>query len=292
MYLSTNVQDSFPTPASIMAYNPTLDDEQLYDASAAGWSPARQQANIQHDVCQQYGFTPPTTVHPFNPSAGQAQSHLSVQMHSQKPNDGWASGHHLPANAFIAPNSNFQQHSAYVPDMYSPSTPFESASEKYNSDHYGYHQNAQSSALPESQMYTFPPHSSVGMNHVASGPDVAFLSPWDSPTTDSTVSPLALTAEFGGTAAAYPMMPHEISKHRVATDAVERAARMKRRSTNKLVKCTVPGCPQTFTAKHNLSFHLQSHRGVKVQCSQCGNEFAPTSLKRHQDRSCPGRRRI
>ncbi|KAF5367057.1 hypothetical protein D9758_003882 [Tetrapyrgos nigripes] len=299
-------------PALNMAYNYTR-DEQLYGASIAGWSPARQQANLRHDVREpvQNGFTPTTMVYPVNPSAGQGQSHLSAQMHSQKPNDGWPSGHNLPADVdFIALNSTSQQHSANVPyygsgspAMYSTA----SASEKYNSDHYGY-QSAQSNALPESRTHLFPPHSSmpyysdalaeeatwVGMNYIASGLNVASLSPWDSPSTDFAVSPFPLTAEFGGTAAAYPMMPHEISKHRVATDAVERVACMKRRSsdTNKLVKCTVPGCFQTFTAKHNLNFHLQSHRGVKVQCSQCGNEFAPSSLKRHQDKSCPGRRRI
>ncbi|KAF5358835.1 hypothetical protein D9758_008528 [Tetrapyrgos nigripes] len=271
-------------PASNMAYNYTQ-DEQLYGASAAGWSPARQQANLRHDVCEpvQYRFTPMSTVNPASPSTGQGQSHLTIQMHSQKPNDGWPSEHDLPADVdFIALSSTSQQHSANVPyygsgspAMYSTSTPFKSASasEKYNSDHYGY-QSAQSNALPESRTHSFPPHSSmpyysdtpaeeatwVGMNYIASGLDVASLSPWGFPNTDFAISPFTLTAEFGGTAAAYPMMPHEISKHRVATDAVERAARMKRRSsdTNKLVKCTVPGCFQTFTARHNLNCTLKN----------------------------------
>ncbi|KAF5349814.1 hypothetical protein D9758_010236 [Tetrapyrgos nigripes] len=263
------------TPAPIMAYNYTR-DKRLYSVTTAGRSPAGQQTNIQHVL------TPTTTVYPVNPSAGQGQSQPTVQMHCQKPNE-WFSGHNLPANVgLMALNSTSQQHSANDPyygigsSIYGP-------------------QSAQSKALPDSRTYPSAPLSSmsyyadasaeettwVGMNHVASGLNFTFLSPWDSPSIDSTVSPLALTTEFSGTMAGYPLMPHEISKHRVATDAVERAARMKRRisDTNKLFKCTVPDCPQTFTARHNLNFHLQSHRGVKVKCSQCGNEFAPSSYE-------------
>ncbi|ESK86961.1 zinc finger protein 208-like protein [Moniliophthora roreri MCA 2997] len=71
-------------------------------------------------------------------------------------------------------------------------------------------------------------------------------------------------------------------RERVAKDRVIRAAR-ERRKTEARFTCGL-GCGQTFTARHNLTHHINSHLGVRrYTCRTCGKSFVtPCDCKRHE----------
>ncbi|KIL56836.1 hypothetical protein M378DRAFT_362039 [Amanita muscaria Koide BX008] len=70
----------------------------------------------------------------------------------------------------------------------------------------------------------------------------------------------------------------------VGSPQIQQAAG-KRRKKNGIYECTFRnvGCNATFTAPHNLRYHLNAHRGLKpYECTECSYAAAsPTTLKRH-----------
>jgi hypothetical protein len=68
----------------------------------------------------------------------------------------------------------------------------------------------------------------------------------------------------------------------VATDKTKLASIRRRKKAARFF-CHVLGCDQSFTAKHNLLNHLNSHRGARnFECPFCGNKFGTkTVLRRH-----------
>ncbi|KAJ3732437.1 hypothetical protein DFJ43DRAFT_310094 [Lentinula guzmanii] len=90
-----------------------------------------------------------------------------------------------------------------------------------------------------------------------------------------------------------PDGPEPVSpKKQVASDALVTAA-TGRRKNEATFHCGVPGCKATFTAKHNLNNHLNSHFGIKsFRCPRCERDFGtPHVLRRHQT-VCKGKRRF
>ncbi|KAJ4477479.1 hypothetical protein J3R30DRAFT_3703905 [Lentinula aciculospora] len=81
-------------------------------------------------------------------------------------------------------------------------------------------------------------------------------------------------------------------KKKVASDALVTAA-TGRRKNEATFRCDIPGCKATFTAKHNLNNHLNSHFGIKsFRCPQCERDFGtPHVLRRHQ-LICKGHKRF
>ncbi|GAW09707.1 protein [Lentinula edodes] len=81
-------------------------------------------------------------------------------------------------------------------------------------------------------------------------------------------------------------------KKQVASDALVTAA-TGRRKNEAAFHCEFPGCEATFTAKHNLHNHLNSHFGIKsFRCPRCLRDFGtPHVLRRHQ-LICKGKKRF
>ncbi|KAJ4497323.1 hypothetical protein C8R41DRAFT_822966 [Lentinula lateritia] len=81
-------------------------------------------------------------------------------------------------------------------------------------------------------------------------------------------------------------------KKQVASDALVTAA-TGRRKNEAAFHCEFSGCEATFTAKHNLHNHLNSHFGIKsFRCPQCLRDFGtPHVLRRHQ-LICKGKKRF
>uniref|UniRef100_A0A0W0FSE2 C2H2-type domain-containing protein n=1 Tax=Moniliophthora roreri TaxID=221103 RepID=A0A0W0FSE2_MONRR len=79
-----------------------------------------------------------------------------------------------------------------------------------------------------------------------------------------------------------PPEGHGVQKWKVATETVLQAS-SKRRKKKARFRCNIVGCGQTFTSKHNLTHHANSHRGVKpYRCEECGKRFTTSSdCKRH-----------
>ncbi|KAM6490619.1 hypothetical protein JOM56_013962 [Amanita muscaria] len=73
----------------------------------------------------------------------------------------------------------------------------------------------------------------------------------------------------------------------VGSPQIQQAAG-KRRTKNGIYQCTFrnAGCNATFTARHNLRYHLNAHRGLKpYECTECSYAAtSPTALKRHMKR--------
>ncbi|KAI3607923.1 hypothetical protein WG66_005138 [Moniliophthora roreri] len=97
--------------------------------------------------------------------------------------------------------------------------------------------------------------------------------------------------QSSGLAASYPpdvssVMPQATRIGKVATVAVEENA-TKRRKHRAEYKCQ--RCSQTFTARHNLQNHLNSHDGIKkYACQVCKRPFTVKSdVKRHEDTMHP-----
>ncbi|KAF8657563.1 hypothetical protein AX16_002200 [Volvariella volvacea WC 439] len=79
-------------------------------------------------------------------------------------------------------------------------------------------------------------------------------------------------------------------KARVASVKTIRASEDRRRKEATFM-CTFGDCTQTFTARHNLHNHLNSHNDVKpFACSACGRRFGTKSVQqRHaKSMSCSG----
>ncbi|ESK87229.1 zinc finger protein 133 [Moniliophthora roreri MCA 2997] len=55
-------------------------------------------------------------------------------------------------------------------------------------------------------------------------------------------------------------------------------------SSSKRYFCTVPGCGKGYTQRHNLNYHLNSHKGLKPYvCQECEKGFGSKSdLRRHR----------
>ncbi|KIK66753.1 hypothetical protein GYMLUDRAFT_118390, partial [Collybiopsis luxurians FD-317 M1] len=68
----------------------------------------------------------------------------------------------------------------------------------------------------------------------------------------------------------------------VASEKTRRASEKRRRNEPKFY-CSIPGCGGSFTARHNLLNHMNSHFRIKeYQCVQCGRDFGTAHvLTRH-----------
>ncbi|KAJ3993719.1 hypothetical protein F5050DRAFT_1779806 [Lentinula boryana] len=79
--------------------------------------------------------------------------------------------------------------------------------------------------------------------------------------------------------------PHEPnrSQHTHVATRKMRIASERRRKKDARFFCEVPGCHGSFTAKHNLINHTNSHKGVrKFKCNFCEKRFITNAvLKRH-----------
>ncbi|KAJ3817232.1 hypothetical protein F5880DRAFT_1604982 [Lentinula raphanica] len=77
-------------------------------------------------------------------------------------------------------------------------------------------------------------------------------------------------------------------KLQVASAALINAANA-RRTNEAPFRCTFAGCKATFTAKHNLNNHVNSHYGIKsFQCAKCGRDFGTGHVLRRHLTTCKG----
>jgi hypothetical protein len=64
-----------------------------------------------------------------------------------------------------------------------------------------------------------------------------------------------------------------------------RTASSARRINAALFACPLPGCPSTFTARHNLNNHINSHNKYRPHRCMCGMSFTTQGvLNRHRKR--------
>ncbi|KAJ7592780.1 hypothetical protein C8J56DRAFT_713359, partial [Mycena floridula] len=70
---------------------------------------------------------------------------------------------------------------------------------------------------------------------------------------------------------------------KVGSEAIEKASG-NRRTKPANFKCSLAGCFATFTAKHNLQNHINSHKGIRAyHCPQCHRGFGTSHvLTRHK----------
>ncbi|KAJ7158482.1 hypothetical protein C8R46DRAFT_1109313 [Mycena filopes] len=68
-----------------------------------------------------------------------------------------------------------------------------------------------------------------------------------------------------------------------------REARSTRRNKPEMFICEI--CGNTFTARHNLKNHINSHNSVKVfKCEDCGQSFGTAAVLNRHKRNCRGSR--
>ncbi|KAI5885874.1 uncharacterized protein SCHCODRAFT_02518496 [Schizophyllum commune H4-8] len=78
----------------------------------------------------------------------------------------------------------------------------------------------------------------------------------------------------------------DIVKKKVASAAILQASGGRRKKAADF-KCTWEQCNATFTAKHNLTNHMNSHKGVKPhKCRYCGNGFTTSGTARRHENQC------
>ncbi|EDR05895.1 uncharacterized protein LACBIDRAFT_302525 [Laccaria bicolor S238N-H82] len=72
------------------------------------------------------------------------------------------------------------------------------------------------------------------------------------------------------------------NRGQVASDRILECTAKRRKSEGRF-RCDARNCGQTFTAKHNLLNHANSHEGWKpCKCDRCGKRLGtPTTLRRH-----------
>ncbi|KAF9052558.1 hypothetical protein BDP27DRAFT_1345286 [Rhodocollybia butyracea] len=118
-------------------------------------------------------------------------------------------------------------------------------------------------------------------------------SPVLTPTTPSLCSPTLYTSSLNGSVSS--LVPSdsgredEKAKYRanVATEKT-RAASKKRRKKDPTFFCQEPGCNQGFTAKHNLTNHENSHKGIRLfACNHCNDTFITRSVMKRHAKKCP-----
>ncbi|KAL0575498.1 hypothetical protein V5O48_006483 [Marasmius crinis-equi] len=80
-----------------------------------------------------------------------------------------------------------------------------------------------------------------------------------------------------------PPGPTGIVRQRIALPNVRESSNRRRGQNTRLLSCPVDSCNSTFTARHNLKYHVDAHRGIKdFQCEWCGRSFTGGSdCKRH-----------
>ncbi|KAF7374396.1 C2H2 type zinc finger domain-containing protein [Mycena sanguinolenta] len=86
----------------------------------------------------------------------------------------------------------------------------------------------------------------------------------------------------GSATAGYPDLP--VLHHEVASQAGVHAANLRRTKPAKF-RCDI--CSHTFTTKHNLTNHRNSHAGIKpYACRLCGDRFTTRSVQtRHEKKN-------
>lgn len=73
----------------------------------------------------------------------------------------------------------------------------------------------------------------------------------------------------------------KVASHKLEANALKKRVRKPRH------QCTRPGCGQTFTEKHNLYNHLNSHDGLKPHpCKHCNKTFAARSTLSRHSKTC------
>ncbi|KAM6490191.1 hypothetical protein JOM56_014383 [Amanita muscaria] len=109
------------------------------------------------------------------------------------------------------------------------------------------------------------------------------------PSTSSTATDLSAPSPLGPSAPELHVIyiePAEADLKTVGSPAIQQAAG-KRRKKKGSFNCQFRnlGCNATFTARHNLRYHLNSHRGEKPYKCNKGCSYAaasPATMKRHQ----------
>ncbi|KAJ8072181.1 hypothetical protein PM082_015739 [Marasmius tenuissimus] len=87
-----------------------------------------------------------------------------------------------------------------------------------------------------------------------------------------------------------PANSHDIINSRirpVVASASVAAASQARRKKEPIFICSVAGCNQRFTAKHNLKNHVNAHSGIRpFACSFCAKEFTTKHVLNRHEKTC------
>jgi hypothetical protein len=167
---------------------------------------------------------------------------------------GWSSEHkQLRVDTGQTAPDDMQRQSASF-SAYGNASPFNpiytpsACSDSPDFGHFNGYTIPQTNNLLDSQMYPLPtPFTPLPMHRMVADPNGFGTSPIGT-----------MKLGFPGTGPASPQSA-KISKREVATEAVQKAARMKRRNSSKVYDCPVEGCSQTFTARHNLKCKIFSY---------------------------------
>ncbi|CAK5268266.1 unnamed protein product [Mycena citricolor] len=83
-----------------------------------------------------------------------------------------------------------------------------------------------------------------------------------------------------------PPSPGRKFKKEVASTKI-RSASAARRMNKAVFNCTVPGCPSTFTARHNLKNHMNSHQNNRpFVCPGCSFSFTTQGVMNRHVKKC------
>ncbi|KAL1729045.1 hypothetical protein EV714DRAFT_285192 [Schizophyllum commune] len=107
--------------------------------------------------------------------------------------------------------------------------------------------------------------------------DASYSTSNDAPSSSSFLSPTSAEDQLG---------EGDIVKKKVASAAILQASGGRRKKAADF-KCTWEQCNATFTAKHNLTNHMNSHKGVKPhKCKYCNNGFTTSGTARRHENQC------
>ncbi|KIJ92597.1 hypothetical protein K443DRAFT_685162 [Laccaria amethystina LaAM-08-1] len=111
----------------------------------------------------------------------------------------------------------------------------------------------------------------------ASGPSTLPASPQDETVPDSS----GQSTDMSSTPRRKRLV-RKTNHGQVASDRILECTAKRRKSEGRF-RCEARNCGQTFTAKHNLLNHANSHEGWKpCKCDRCGKRLGtPTTLRRH-----------
>ncbi|KAJ4477480.1 hypothetical protein J3R30DRAFT_223871 [Lentinula aciculospora] len=103
-------------------------------------------------------------------------------------------------------------------------------------------------------------------------------------------SPTTCSSESGASFSLSSHEPGNGSDHTRHTQVATRKIRMAsehRRKKRARFYCEVPDCYGSFTAKHNLINHMNSHDGVRnFKCNLCQRKFVTSAVMKRHGRGC------
>jgi uncharacterized Zn-finger protein len=138
---------------------------------------------------------------------------------------------------------------------------------------------------PEQQMVTLDLDPLIHPNPIPGGAGNKNLSPVIGTTTPQQQESTTQEAQCP------PSVKPSRFRASVGTKAMVEACRKRRKERDgaRLFVCEVPECNRNFTARHNLRYHIKSHKNIRDEiCPDCGADFVTRETRRRHSKTCDG----